>query len=378
MATDAHPKPKRPPPAWRVAAQRHLARGAVVGVGLLALLTLLSFTTPWWWPGDRAADLRVQVTIGLAVCATGLALSRHLGAAVGALVLALLNGMLLWPQLGGGLGGALPGWVKPQWLPSAALGEAANGGAPPGLRTPLRVMSTNVWVRNRDFAAVRAAVRLAAPDVAVFVEVTPEWASELGQLRDGWPHQHYVPSGHGNGVLVISHLPYLSASTVRLGGEGPAAEPDAARIVVAPSGHPVEILGLHLSWPMSPRRADYRNRELAGLARYAARTPLPLVVVGDFNLTPNDGHFGRLLADSGLANCATGRGLVTTWPTWLTLAGRQLPGIHIDHCLHSEGVVVEDFRVGPDVGSDHRPIIASLRVPAAVNGSAAVRSTFPR
>jgi endonuclease/exonuclease/phosphatase (EEP) superfamily protein YafD len=112
-----------------------------------------------------------------------------------------------------------------------------------------------------------------------------------------------------------------------------------------------------------------RNRELAGLAAYAAHARVPLVVVGDFNSTRYTPPFARMLRDGRLGDCAAGRGLHGTWPT------RFPPGyIPIDHCLHTEGVWVDRFEVGPFVGSDHYPLLATLRVP----DSAGLAAVLPR
>jgi endonuclease/exonuclease/phosphatase (EEP) superfamily protein YafD len=115
------------------------------------------------------------------------------------------------------------------------------------------------------------------------------------------------------------------------------------------------LLGVHLHWPMTPGEARIRNRQLTRVAAIANATSGPLVVAGDFNVTPWSPHFRRVLATSGLRDCALGQGLGASWPapaTWL--------GIRIDHCLASAHWRVLDARVGPHLGSDHRPIIVEL------------------
>jgi endonuclease/exonuclease/phosphatase (EEP) superfamily protein YafD len=47
-------------------------------------------------------------------------------------------------------------------------------------------------------------------------------------------------------------------------------------------------------------------------------------------------------------------------PTWL--AGFWPLALRIDHILVSPGLCVEHAEVGPSIGSDHRPVLARLRV----------------
>jgi endonuclease/exonuclease/phosphatase (EEP) superfamily protein YafD len=56
-----------------------------------------------------------------------------------------------------------------------------------------------------------------------------------------------------------------------------------------------------------------------------------------------------------LRDTRAGFGIQASWPT-------QIPplGIPLDHCLVSPELVVLDRRLGPAVGSDHRPVILEL------------------
>jgi endonuclease/exonuclease/phosphatase (EEP) superfamily protein YafD len=80
-------------------------------------------------------------------------------------------------------------------------------------------------------------------------------------------------------------------------------------------------------------------------------------MVGDFNVTPWSPLFADLLRDSGLADSCRGFGWQPTWPTRLPAMFR----IPIDHCLHGAGVAIVDRRVGPEIGSDHLPLLLELR-----------------
>jgi endonuclease/exonuclease/phosphatase (EEP) superfamily protein YafD len=297
------------------------------------------------WPFELAAHFRVQYAVVLALCAVGLALLGRHWVAAGCLALAAANATFTTPYLR----------TPP---PGTTQGQA------------LEVLSLNVFRRSDDYARVVDYVRAARPDVAAFVEATPAWREALAALADEWPHEAYAPNAGSNGILIRSRHPLARVGAVSFGGQAEGG----LSAWLAPHGHPVEVLGVHLSWPTAPEAAAMRNRELAGLAAYAAHARVPLVVLGDFNATRYTPPFARMLRDGRLGDCAAGRGLHGTWPT------RFPPGyIQIDHCLHTEGVWVDRFGVGPFVGSDHYPLVATLRVPDSAGlANAAAPARSPR
>jgi endonuclease/exonuclease/phosphatase (EEP) superfamily protein YafD len=107
---------------------------------------------------------------------------------------------------------------------------------------------------------------------------------------------------------------------------------------------------------MAPGSANRRNEQLEALARHArATTSLPLVVVGDLNVSPFSPQFRHLLEEGRLRSAADGFGWQPTWPSFLLPAG-----IQIDHALVSPAVTVKAFSRGPFDGSDHRPIVVDV------------------
>jgi endonuclease/exonuclease/phosphatase (EEP) superfamily protein YafD len=71
--------------------------------------------------------------------------------------------------------------------------------------------------------------------------------------------------------------------------------------------------------------------------------------------------YQRALFLSGLE--ATER---SAWPSptriFTSLAGVDF-GTPIDHVAVSRGIAVAGFATGPDFGSDHRPVVADLKLP---------------
>jgi endonuclease/exonuclease/phosphatase family metal-dependent hydrolase len=106
---------------------------------------------------------------------------------------------------------------------------------------------------------------------------------------------------------------------------------------------------------MAPASAARRNEQLALLAERARAVTLPLVVVGDMNITPFSPWFQQLLVDGALRSAADGFGWQPSWPSFIPLAG-----IQIDHALVNSRVAVEHFTRGSPTGSDHLPIVTDL------------------
>ena len=87
------------------------------------------------------------------------------------------------------------------------------------------------------------------------------------------------------------------------------------------------------------------------------------ILAGDFNATLDHREFRKLL-DRGYLDAAdaVGEGLTPTWPT-SSRKRRALP-LTIDHVLVDRRVRVERVTVVRIPGSDHRAVIAVLRLPA--------------
>lgn len=111
-------------------------------------------------------------------------------------------------------------------------------------------------------------------------------------------------------------------------------------------------------FPASARKGQAGRRDESTAAR-AWIDPLteqrPLVVMGDFNLPEESGIYRDVWGD--LTNVFDVGGFGVGW----TKRTRFL-GVRIDHILVGRGFHVGRVRLGPALGSDHRPLIAELRL----------------
>jgi endonuclease/exonuclease/phosphatase (EEP) superfamily protein YafD len=209
---------------------------------------------------------------------------------------------------------------------------------------------------NRDTQPVLAYVRSRDPDVLIFLEVDAVWAKALEGLADRWPHAIAQPRGDNFGIALRAKQPPREQRVVEFGDAG---VPSIVATFADPAGD-YTVVATHPVPPKTPAYARDRDAQFRAIAEFVAASPLPCIVAGDLNATPWSAAFRNLVATSGLRDSALGRGVQGTWN-----ARFWAPRIPIDHVLVPPGTEILRRAVGPDVGSDHFPVEAEIRLPAA-------------
>lgn len=302
----------------------------VIGVILLWVALLAGMLGRYAWPFDLLANFRIHYCVLFVALATALILLRRRRIAAAAVIGAVISAI---PAFG--------------YLTVPAQSATAHADS-------FRLVSLNVWFRNHDYTRIATFLNETHADAIVLQEATLPAARRLKALLPSYPYAHIHDGLHG--AVVFSKWPLIAARSRPLATHGSAA----AHVQIAWRGSAVTVLGVHLHWPLGSRNAQWRNLELRDIASVAASTAGPLIVAGDFNITPWSAFFQDALARSGLNDCASGQGLAPSWPSrvgWL--------GIRIDHCLASQHWRTINFRTGPHVGSDHRPLIIELALDAS-------------
>ncbi len=187
-----------------------------------------------------------------------------------------------------------------------------------------------------------AAVDVAAADLGAEV-----FALQFGRgTLDPWPHVPRDGTGQGTvGLVVISKLPARVVAPMPVGHVFADQTPDRAglHLELDVAGQPVDLIGVHLSSRL-PYGPPIQLRRLAAQLPKPGR---PGVVAGDCNFW--------------------GPGVRTFLPGWRrAVRGRTWPAImphsQIDHILVRPEIGVVNGAVLADVGSDHRPVRATLSI----------------
>lgn len=314
----------RAPPA------RSLKRLAIF-IALLSLTVLvLGFLGRWLWPFDLLTSFRVHCIAALILAAIVLLGVRDWKNGVVAALAAALAAIPLFDYLAPARQGSLPVEGEPS----------------------LRALSLNIWFRNEDATRLVDYLAKSGADIVVLQEIAQSQGTLLHSKLEMYPYAYVEGAGESDTVL-FSRWPITAAETVRLSSNGVSA----IRATIDWNARPITLVAAHLHWPIGPRTSDRRNTELAGLAVLAQSDRGPLLMLGDFNITPWSPHFRAFLDASGLHDCTLGHGLDPTWPSQVIALG-----IRIDHCFASPHWRSLDARVGPAVGSDHRPMLVELQL----------------
>jgi endonuclease/exonuclease/phosphatase (EEP) superfamily protein YafD len=301
---------------------------ALLALGVLCGATALALLAPLGWPFELFAHFRPQYAVAAAPVALVLAWRRRAVAAAIAVLLVVWN--------------ALP------------VVQRASAAAPPAsCDGPVFTVATvNLQYSNQRRDRFLAWLAEHPADLVVVQELTADWAQAL-EGSEAHPHRFLLVREDPYGIGVLSRWPLESAGAIDLAGDGlPSLEG-----IVDIDGQRIRWLGLHTHWPVFPDVARMRDAALAQAAGIVRDSDLPVILLGDLNLTPDSPMFTRLLDESALRDTVRGR----RWrPTWQ--ASFWPLALRIDHVLVSPQLCVEAVDVGPSIGSDHRPVVARLRL----------------
>ncbi|HXG77785.1 MAG TPA: endonuclease/exonuclease/phosphatase family protein [Methyloceanibacter sp.] len=227
--------------------------------------------------------------------------------------------------------------------------QGAADAAPAGSERALRVLTFNLWRGNSRIEDVAKFLAEADADAVVLQEVTREHGDVLrARLKAAYPH-----NAGDQHLIILSKHPILAEGQIDRPGFPPWSALMLRWVRIEVEGTAVEIAGVHLARPFYP---TLQEEDLERLIAFALDHNGPLILAGDFNMTPWTEKLNRLIRTTGLRRYNT---FHFTWP----LKRKSLPlvpFVTIDNVLASPDFAKIATRVGPSLGSDHRPVIADL------------------
>jgi endonuclease/exonuclease/phosphatase (EEP) superfamily protein YafD len=294
--------------------------------------------------------IAIQLAAINALLAVALLIYRRRFWAIAGMLAALWNVALAWPSIAGNV--------------KMLFADAPKGRA-------LKVVSFNLSYDNPAVAKTVEFLAKSGADVIGLSEVTPEAKAALAKLKEIYPHSiDCIGQDRFCELMLLSKKPLRYSFAGKIGPkltyvasaeldwQGGAVSVAVAHIVlpfVKPDWQPLQtwITADDPSPLLAKTPPLWQSMQMAVLAGYARSLGPDQIVMGDFNSAPWSDVQTAFRAATWLDN----RGpLVATWPVRLPAPLR----VPIDSVFVGGGLKLRELHAGPDLGSDHLPIIAEI------------------
>lgn len=305
---------------------RFVLRGVMLSLGALsALAAILAHGGRFSGHLDvltHLAPLYLTAAVVVLVCAAFTPIKQ------GKLAMALLGGL---------------GAVASLALMAPELLRPAGAPAAPDAAGQIKVIQFNV--NRRDGRVEQRATWIAQqdPDFLILEESTPAMrAAVLRRLP------RHMSCGRTCDTAIFTRTAPEKVEQPRRGryGRGPAI----VIVHMAPKDGGYTLVGTHYTWPT----AVWTHRENTARMLQLIE-PLPkqrMILAGDFNSTPWSFARAREEARNGLTRRTLA---LASWPTTV-----GIPFLPIDHVYAGDALRTVRVERGPNLGSDHYPIVAVL------------------
>ncbi len=310
--------------------------------GFASIATFLGFAGNLWWKFELLDHPRPQYCLGLLV---GLLVGLGLGQAWSLLWLLplLVNLLLLAPLFR----------VK-------SFGVRPRGDR--GDSSSLRLLHSNLDRHNPTPDRAIQYLREQQVDLLLLQEITPAW---LTRLESELPNYQLLKAEAfdntlGSAVLVAKQNSQVKIEQIQTIHLPANSDRPLLEIIIQTGNRTVAILCFHVIRPRSTQTSNYQITEFNAAADWSQRQlqqGREVVIIGDFNSTFWSQRLRQLERDSQLINSQRGFGFQPTWSAHFP----PLMKIAIDHCFYSRGLRVGQRSIGPDIGSDHHPLLVELR-----------------
>jgi endonuclease/exonuclease/phosphatase (EEP) superfamily protein YafD len=214
----------------------------------------------------------------------------------------------------------------------------------------IRLISANVKMSNRDYAALVDEVAKHSPDILIMMEVDQAWVDGVSGLSFHEVVAH--PLDNTYGLLLASKFELEDVSVGCLLTEG---VPSIICTVLLPDEQRFRLYCIHPEPPVPYAGAEGRDGETSLIALKAREETLPVVVSGDLNDVAWSRTTRRFRRVSRLLDPRIGRRMVNTFDARYFFIRWPL-----DHLFHSAHFRLKQMKRLAPGGSDHFPVMFDL------------------
>ncbi len=223
----------------------------------------------------------------------------------------------------------------------------------------LKLLSFNINKDNQQVDQMLQIIRDANADIVAIQELNP-WLSDAAdqQLTQLYPFRALHPQSDFSGQGVLSKFPLSNDEfwQIKLGHQ---------HVDVDWNGQLISLFNVHPVHPLRGIRFDGQSRaeEIDDVLRRTETVVIPLLLVGDFNMTNLSDDYARVTARYEDAYRQIGWGMGFGFPNFaVAFHVKYMPPIaRIDYIFHDAHFQPVEMHVGTNSGgSDHFPVYATL------------------
>lgn len=223
-----------------------------------------------------------------------------------------------------------------------------------GDKEKFKVVAANVF---GDHIQVQPFVRWVMsedPDVVLLAEARTRLVLLLERT---YPYRaDCLENHHMCSTLLLSKTRLLASRGLATGDPENRKSLSAVEVEVCVGERPLMFVGVHLARPIP---VAIQARDIGTLLGHMEELEeKQTILLGDFNLTPWSFALRRFDRAVGLRRVTK---VLATWP-----ANLVFPFMGLDHIYVSPGIRAEEVHSGPPLGSDHKPVVATLSFDAGL------------
>lgn len=213
----------------------------------------------------------------------------------------------------------------------------------------LKVISFNWLMGDRDRSDIYAWVKEQNPDILAVQEFIPDERG-VGMTLFGMFPYHAKPASD---IVILSKFPVIKQSGKTIG------QNSMARVEINVADRRLVVWGIHPATLKEMQELNARNIYLSNVADYVAQETEPVLMLGDFNASRWDPRFRAIVSNGELHEEPN----LLAPPTRMAVRmGIPFVGAPIDHILTNGRNVLSNCHTGPNLGSDHKPLICNLQL----------------
>jgi len=259
---------------------------------------------------------------------------------------------------------------------------SSTANSPTTTSSSIRVVSINLERLFLVDETLSAFLQQTKPDVLVLEETGWGWQRHRWQRRIGATPiaghgalPEHLFAGRLGDLVVFSRFPISASETIDVIGNAEThdeADREILSLTLDVDGAALKLLALHPASPRTRPRWMDRQAYLATLNSQIQKSNStedraePTLVIGDWNLSPWSGHFLKMLTDNNLRTAFPG-GIPQTTRFFFDYRLHWLLGAVVDHFAVTPDIEIQKVELGPDIGSDHLPLIVDVAIQNRAN-----------